>query len=526
MKINLNNIIIPFEKDQNFFIEKEIFKRGIKKEKIETFKIVKKSVDARKKNSVKFIYNLEIKLKEFIDLRNIKDAKLISEKKLKRKIPIDKKYKILVVGAGPAGLFAALRLAEHGYNPIIIEKGDNIDSREEKIKRFIKKGELDSNSNVQFGEGGAGTYSDGKLNTRIKSEYIEKVFSEFIENGADPKISWENKPHVGTDKLKIIIKNLRKKIIFLGGKFYFRNELKDIVIKNNKVESAIIKNDKNEKEELKIDKIILGIGHSSRETYRMLDRRSVAMENKAFAVGARIEHLRSDIEKMQFGKFSGDKRLGSATYNLTYNNKEEKRGVFSFCMCPGGVIVNAASQEGETLVNGMSYSKRNGRFSNSAIVVGIKENEFGTNLFSGMEFQERLERKTFELVGGYGALYQSVPDFLEGKETIGDIESSYNMKKISCDLNKLFPKVVSENMKEALLNWGRQNKIFISDKANLIAPETRTSSPIRIKRDEKGESINIKGLYPIGEGAGYAGGIVSSAVDGIKVVDLSFLKEI
>ena len=522
MKVNVNNIIISIEKNQDKEIEKEIIKRGIKKENIEKIIWTKRSIDSRKKNDIKFVYNTEVILKKEIDLSKVKNISLVKEmEKIKRKA-LNKNEKVLVVGAGPAGLFAGLRLAEYGYKPIIIDRGEKIDERDKTVDKFIKTGELNENSNIQFGEGGAGTYSDGKLNTRIKSEYIEKVFSEFVECGAQKEIMWDYKPHIGTDVLKIVVKNLREKIISLGGEFYFNNLLTDIIIKNGQVEGAIIRNNKNEMEKLSVKKIILAIGHSSRDTYRMLHKNGVFMENKPFAVGARIEHPREDIDKMQYGKYAGNKNLGAATYSLTYNNKEEERGVFSFCMCPGGVIVNAGSEKGGTLVNGMSYSDRGGKFSNSALVVGIKENEFGDELFSGMKFQEELERKTFELVKNYGALYQSVPDFLAGKVTDKEIETSYEMKKVSYDLNKLFPEVITRNMKMALNYWGKRYEGFVSERANLIAPETRTSAPIKITRNEIGESVNIKGLYPIGEGAGYAGGIVSAGVDGLKIVDLAF----
>ena len=471
------------------------------------------------------MYNVEVTLKKEIDLSKIKNISLVKEtEKIKRKA-LNKDEEVLVVGTGPAGLFAALRLAEYGYKPIVIDRGEAVDERDKTVDRFIKTGELNENSNIQFGEGGAGTYSDGKLNTRIKSEYIEKVFTEFVECGAQKEIMWDYKPHIGTDVLKVVVKNLREKIISLGGRFYFNNLLTDVVIENGEVQGAVIRNNKNEMEKLPVKKIILAIGHSSRDTYRMLHKNGVFMENKPFAVGARIEHPREDIDRMQYGKYAGNKNLGAATYSLTYNNKEEERGIFSFCMCPGGVIVNAASENGGTLVNGMSYSDRNGRFSNSALVVGIKENEFGDELFSGMKFQEELERKTFELVKNYGALYQSVPDFLEGKLTEKEIETSYEMKKTPYDLNKLFPEVITRNMKMALNYWGKRYEGFVSERANLIAPETRTSAPVKITRNEMGESVNIKGLYPVGEGAGYAGGIVSAAIDGLKIVDLAFSVE-
>lgn len=522
MKINVNNIIISIEKNQDKEIEKEISKRGIQRNNIEKVIWTKRSIDSRKKSDIKFVYNVEVILKNDVDISKLKNISIVKETKIIERKPINSGEEVLVVGTGPAGLFAALRLAEYGYKPIIIERGEAVDERDKTVDNFIKTGELNENSNIQFGEGGAGTYSDGKLNTRIKSEYIEKVFAEFVECGAQKEILWDYKPHIGTDVLKVVVKNLRNKIISLGGRFYFNNLLIDLILKNGEIQGAVIRNNKNEIEKLSVKKIILAIGHSSRDTYRMLHKNKVFMENKPFAVGARIEHPREDIDRMQYGKYAGNKNLGAATYSLTYNNKEEERGIFSFCMCPGGVIVNAASEKGGVLVNGMSYSDRNGKFSNSALVVGIKENEFGDELFSGMKFQEELEKKTFELVKNYGALYQSVPDFLAGKITEKEIETSYEMKKTPYDLNKFFPEVITRNMKAALNYWGKRYEGFVSERANLIAPETRTSAPVKITRNEIGESVNTKGLYPIGEGAGYAGGIVSAAVDGLKIIDLAF----
>lgn len=526
MKINVNNIIISIIKNQDKEIEKEVIKRGISKDNIERISWLKRSIDSRKKSDIKFVYNVEAILKNPVDVKKLKNISIPKEEKYKKRISVDNTQKILVVGAGPAGLFASLRLVEYGYKPIIIERGEDIDGRDKTVDTFIKKGILSKDSNIQFGEGGAGTYSDGKLNTRIRSEYIDKVFREFVDCGAQEEIMWDYKPHIGTDILKGVIKNLRNKIISMGGKFYFNNRLEEIFVEDGKVVGALIKNNKNQMEELKLDSIILAVGHSARDTYRMLHKKGVFMENKPFAVGARIEHPRKDIDEMQYGKFAGHKNLGAATYNFTYNNYEEERGVFSFCMCPGGVIVNASSQEEGSLVNGMSYSGRDGKFSNSALVVGIKENEFGEHLFSGMEFQEKLEQKTYEIVKEYGAIYQSVPDFLEGKVTEKEIESSYQMKKTSYDLNKFFPEVITRNMKMALRYWQKNYPLFVTERANLIAPETRTSAPVRITRDERGESLNIKGLYPIGEGAGYAGGIVSAGVDGLKIVDNIFTKVI
>ena len=519
MRVNINNIIISIDKNQDKEILKELEKRGIKKENIEMLIWNKRSIDSRKKNDIKFIYNIEVLLSALSNVLPVKEKeKIIRE-------PLYKNKEVAVIGAGPAGLFSALRLAEHGYIPLVFERGEEVDKRDITNNRFIADSILNPESNVQFGEGGAGTYSDGKLNTRIKSEYIDKVFRELVDCGAQEEILWDYKPHMGTDVLKVVVKNIREKIKSMGGKFYFNTKMENLLIKNNCVIGIETINKDGVKEIISTDSVILAIGHSSRDTYRMLHKNGVHLENKPFAVGARIEHLRSDIDKMQYGKYADHPLLGAATYSVTYNNKKEDRGVFSFCMCPGGVVVNAASEEGKTLVNGMSYSKRDGKFSNSAIVVGIKENEFGDELFSGMKFQENLERKTYEIGNNYGAVYQNVIDFIEGKKTSGSIKSSYEMKMNSYDLNNLFPKFMTDNMKAAFQQWGK-NSYFISKNVNLIAPETRTSAPVKITRDIKGQSININGLFPIGEGAGYAGGIVSAAVDGLKIVDLGFTKTI
>ena len=501
MRVNINNIIISIDKDQDKEILKELEKRGIKKENIEMLIWNKRSIDSRKKNDIKFIYNIEVLLKKELDISVLSNVLPVKEKEKIIREPLYKSKEVAVIGAGPAGLFSALRLAEYGYIPLVFERGEEVDKRDITNNRFIADSILNPESNVQFGEGGAGTYSDGKLNTRIKSEYIDKVFRELVDCGAQEEILWDYKPHIGTDVLKVVVKNIREKIKSMGGKFYFNTKMENLLIKNNCVIGIETINKDGVKEIISTDSVILAIGHSSRDTYRMLHKNGVHLENKPFAVGARIEHLRSGIDKMQYGKYADHPLLGAATYSVTYNNKKEDRGVFSFCMCPGGVVVNAASEEGKTLVNGMSYSKRDGKFSNSAIVVGIKENEFGDELFSGMKFQENLERKTYEIGNNYGAVYQNVIDFIEGKKTSGSIESSYEMKMNSYDLNNLFPKFMTDNMKAAFQQWGK-NSYFISKNVNLIAPETRTSAPVKITRDIKGQSININGLFPIGEGAG------------------------
>ena len=524
MRININNIIVPLKKNQDKEIIKEIVKRGIKKENIKGIIWNKRSIDSRKKSDIKLIYNIEVELKKDIDISSMNNISYAKDIIIQDREPLYRKGLVVaVIGAGPAGLFAALRLAEYGFTPMVFERGEEVDNRDITTAQFIHSSIFNPNSNIQFGEGGAGTYSDGKLNTRIKSEYMDKVFETFIQCGAPENILWDYKPHVGTDILKEVVKNLRNKIKDLGGEFFFNHKLEKIHIKDGKVCGADIINGIGKKEFYNFNTIVLATGHSARDTYRMLNNIGVQMESKPFAIGARIEHPREDIDKMQYGKFAGHELLGAATYNVTYNNRADERGVFSFCMCPGGVIVNATSEKETSLVNGMSYSQRDGKFSNSAIVVGVKENDFGNHLFAGMEFQEKLERKTYELGQGYGALYQNVLDFMNNKKTTFDIESSYEMKKSSYNLNEFFPSVISENMKSAFEYWSK-NPLFISERANLIAPETRTSAPVRIVRDLIGRSVNVDGLYPIGEGAGYAGGIVSAAVDGLKIIDLAFTK--
>jgi len=523
MKIVVNNIKISIDKNQDKEIKKELAKKGFPEKLISKVEYLKRSIDSRKKGQIFFIYNLELTLNKRIDLEKNKWASKVKEIVHVKREPKKVDSQIVIIGTGPAGLFAGLRACEYGFKPLIIERGEKVEDRDKSVDNFYNTSILNEDSNIQFGEGGAGTYSDGKLTTRIRSEYIDKVFRELVDNGAQEQILWDYKPHVGTDILKIVVKNLREKIISLGGKFMFKTKLVDIRIENEEIKEIEVETSTG-REKIETNHLFLGIGHSARDTYRMLNRRGVFLESKPFAVGARIEHPRVDIDKMQFGKLYNHPNLESANYNMTYNNREEKRGIFSFCMCPGGVIVNASSEKGKTLVNGMSYSDRAGEFSNSAIAVAVRQEDFGNDIFSGMEFQEKLEKKTYEMIGNYGGAYQSVLDFIDNKKTKHEIASSYPMRLESTNLNELFPDVIKDNMKMAFDYWKRRPN-FISERANLIGPETRTSAPVKITRNENGESINTKGLYPIGEGAGYAGGITSAAVDGIKIVDLALTKK-
>lgn len=518
MRYEINNIIVPIERNQDKAIMLHLKKNGIEKYNIKGIDYLKRSIDSRKKGNIKFTYKILLTTNKKMDIKNsqIKEYKPLE---IIKKEPIKIKGEVVVIGTGPAGLFAALRLAEYGFKPLVFEQGENVENRSKSVNNFFENSKLNKNSNIQFGEGGAGTFSDGKLTTGIKSEYINEVFKTFVENGADKEILYDYKPHIGTDVLKDIVKNIRKKIIELGGKVYFNSKLTDINVKNGKVKSIKINGD----EKIDVEHLILAIGHSARDTYEMLNKNGVYLENKDFAIGIRIEHPREIIDQMQYGKFAGHPNLGAATYNFTYNNRSENRGVFTFCMCPGGEIVNSASELKSSLVNGMSYSSRDGEFSNSAVVVGIREKDYGKKLFDGIKLQRKIEKNTYKTVGNYGAVYQNLIDFLKNKETSQKIKSSFKMELKPYKLDYLLPKYVSNNLKKAFNYWSK-NRYFISDKANLIGVETRTSSPVRIKRDEKSRAINVENLFPIGEGAGYAGGIVSAAVDGIKVVDINFTK--
>lgn len=524
MILYITNIIVSLNNNQEEEIYHNLEKNGITKDKIINLKYSKRSIDSRKRSDIKLVYNLEVEVKDetkWIESENIKLIKKTKKTILKNSKLITSK--IVVIGAGPAGLFAAYNLCKLGYKPLIIERGEKIEERDLSVEKFIKNGVLDVESNIQFGEGGAGTYSDGKLNTRVKSGYIKDVFEIFIECGAQEKIFWDYKPHIGTDILKKVIINLRKRIIEMGGSFEFNSKLIDVLIEKGKIKGIKILKKIGEVKKIEVDSLILAIGHSSRDTYRLLHSRGIKMESKPFAIGARIEHPREFIDKLIYGKEYTNEILGASTYSLTYNNPLEKRGVFSFCMCPGGIIVNAASENGGTLVNGMSYSKRDGEFSNSAVVVAVREGDFGNNVFSGMEFQEYLEKKAYE-IGGYCGLYQKVEDFINGKKSTIIKNTSYEMKLEPYDLNDFFPKFIVDNMKLALKHWNKIYPGFALKDAVLIGPETRTSSPVKILRDEFGESQSVKGIYPIGEGAGYAGGITSAAIDGLKIIDLSFGK--
>lgn len=492
----------------------------VKDDDIKNITIRKKSLDARKKDDIHYIYALDVELKSgdgiIKKMKKRKGSVEISLSSYKRyslpKGTPSTKYRPVVAGFGPAGMFAALVLAEKGLCPIVIERGKDVDSRTEDVENFWKGGKFNPESNVQFGEGGAGTFSDGKLTTRIKDPRSSFVVDEFIEAGAPEEIAYDAKPHIGTDKLKGVVKNIRKKIVELGGEVRFECRLKEIKSSAGKVTGVLT-----DKGLIETDSLVLAVGHSARDTFYELADEGITLERKPFAVGVRIEHRQSDINSAQYGEAA--KMLPPADYMLTYTTKKG-RGVYTFCMCPGGYVVAAASEEGRLVVNGMSEYARDSENANSALLVQVMPEDFPSEEpLAGVEFQRIIEEKAFKAGGSnYCAPIQRLGDFLEGKvsETEGTVHHSYVPGIRFANLNDVLPDFVCEAIKEAIPNLGRKLKGFDSPDAILTGAETRSSSPVRIVRDGSGQSVSLKGLYPTGEGAGYAGGIVSAAVDGVR----------
>lgn len=523
MPIRINNIILGIEEEIERLKEKTAKKLKINEKNISGFKILRESIDARKKRDIKFNYTVEINCEneeKLVKKLNSKDV-ILEETRWDGKITSGNeklKERPIIIGMGPAGLFSSLMLAENGYKPIVIERGEAIEERDKKVKLFWQNKILDLNSNVQFGEGGAGAYSDGKLTTRIKDSRCDYILDRFYKFGAPEEIIYSGKPHIGTDILKNVVVNIRKEIIRLGGEVRFNSILKDINFENGRI-SSIRVND----QIISCQNLILAIGHSSRDTYEMLYKKNIAMEFKPFAVGFRIEHPQRMIDESQYGAFAGHKRLKAADYKLTYTSKNYNKGVYSFCMCPGGVVVNASSEENSVAVNGMSYYKRDGVNANSAIVTSISSDDIDVlSPLSGMEFQRDMEKRAF-IAGGGGYLVpvQLLGDFMEGRPSSGigqinpSVTSGYNLT----DLSKCFPENVKKALEEGINDFGRKIKEFDRFDAVLSGVETRTSAPLRIIRKDSLESLFLSGLYPCGEGAGYAGGIVSAAVDGIKCAE-------
>ncbi len=521
--ICIHNLEAPLTVSPNELKKLAADKLGVKITEISALRILKQAVDARRKNNIRYVYTLECKLSGQILTPKDKDITAAPEEEIFNLDPRPAgALRPLIVGSGPAGMLAGLALAEAGLKPLILERGKDVLSRRRDADLFWQTGRLNVNSNVQFGEGGAGTFSDGKLMTGIKKDkYVNKVLQEFVSAGAPKEIRYLAKPHIGTDNLAVMVRNIRRKIESLGGEYRFENRLCGLVIKNGCLTAVQIE-DRNKQLLLEPCKqLILAIGHSARDTFEMLYDQGILMEQKPFSVGARIEHPQALINKAQYGAVEV-LGLGAADYKLAVH-LPNGRSAYTFCMCPGGCVVAAASEDGRVVTNGMSEYARNRENANAALLVGVGPADFGSeHPLAGMYFQRRIEQQAF-VAGGqtYAAPAQLVGDFLKNipSRCGGSVLPSYRPGVCWGSLENVLPAFVTSTMQAAIVQMDKKLHGFAMPDAVLTAPETRSSSPVRIIRGEDMQS-NVKGIYPCGEGAGYAGGITSAAADGLRVAEV------
>ena len=527
--IRLTEIKLPLNHAPEDLTTAITTKLKISAEQMASFVMFKRGYDARNKRNIQLIYTLDITLTDsglandlLLQFESDNHVKATPDTSYKYvgEAPKDLTERPIVIGFGPCGLLAGLTLAQMGFKPIIIERGNEVRQRTKDTFGFWRQRKLNTESNVQFGEGGAGTFSDGKLYSQVKdpNHYGRKVMTEFVKAGAPEEILFVSKPHIGTYKLVTMVEKMRAEIIELGGEVRFATRVDDLHITDSKVTGVTL----NSGETLKTNHVVLAVGHSARDTFQMIHDKGVYIEAKPFSIGFRIEHKQSVIDKARFGDNAGNDILGAADYKLVHHCKNG-RSVYSFCMCPGGTVVAAASEEGRVVTNGMSQYSRNERNANSAIVVGIDpERDYPNHPLAGIDLQRQLETLAFELGGkNYNAPAQTIGDFLKGKPNseLGDVNPSYTPGITLTDLSKALPDFAVDAIREAIPAFNKKIQGFSSDDGLLTGVETRTSSPISIKRNKDFQSINTKGLFPAGEGAGYAGGILSAGIDGIKVAE-------
>ncbi len=511
--------MIPIEKDgMDEYLKIASKKLKIDASNITITKILSKSLDIQ--NTEQFYFKISIVVTTADHFENTqKFPEYTKEIKAERK-KANNKTRPLIVGFGPAGMFAALELIDYGIKPIIFERGKKIEERSIDVQRFIDEREINTESNIQFGEGGAGSYSDGKLFSRRNnnSSYINQVLRTFVKFGAPQEIEYISKPHLGTDMLCKIVRNIRRYILDRGGEIHYSAKMTDILISDGMASGIQINGEK----DYLSSAIYIASGHSARDTYEMLHKNNISLEQKPISVGVRIEHPVETINLMRYGhKYRDYDGIGAATYSLNYTNRKIRRGVYTFCMCPGGEIINASSDNGMMVVNGMSYSHRSSPFSNAALVVSCHTNDYPSNSpLAGLEFQKKIEQNAFRAGGDrWEAPAQNLMDFLGETSSIVLNNTSFKMGIVAADMREIIPEFVANELVTAFAKWKEDVPLFVSDQAILIGTETRTSSPVRIKRNKNYECENVKNLYPIGEGSGYTGGITSSAADAIKAVE-------
>ncbi len=513
--LRISNIKMPIDHQEQDVINKVCKHLRVKEAHIIEYSIFKKSLDSRKKNNIHYIYSIDVKVQDESRYVKIPNVKIVEP--VEYQVPrVKSELRPVVVGSGPAGLYCALILAEAGLKPLVIERGSDVDTRKEEIDTFWKTGKLDKNSNVQFGAGGAGTFSDGKLTTGTKDSRRSKFLKELIDAGAPVEVGYMAKPHVGTDILINVVRNLDLKIKELGGEIIYNATVIDFTA-DPKVSS--VSYEYNGKiEEVDTNHLVMAIGHSARDTFEMLASKDIQMKSKPFSVGVRIEHLQSELNVNQFGELCDS--LPAAEYKVNMRTRTENRGVYTFCMCPGGVVVAASSEENMVVTNGMSYYARDLENANSALLVSVSPEDFGGDKdpLAGIEFQRSLERSAFEHGGGgYKAPAQLVRDFQNNVASteFGKVKPSYTRGVTLTNLHDVLPSYICEALSESLSVLSGKLEIFADGDAVMTAVESRSSSPLTLIRDETYNS-SIEGLYPCGEGAGYAGGIVSAAIDGIR----------
>lgn len=521
--IRVNQVKLPVSHSEADLRKKTAKMMGVSADQIQSVELVRQSLDARKKPDLYYLYALDVAVagKEAAIVKRARSVNVQIRKEEAYRLPdpgIEPlRERPVIVGFGPAGMFCGLMLARAGYRPLILERGLDADSRAKAVARYWTDGTLDPECNVQFGEGGAGTFSDGKLTTGIKSPFIRQVLQELYEAGAPEEILYAAKPHIGTDRLAVVVQNIRKKIERLGGEVRLECRLENLILANGFIHGVTYSH-LGQTVDMETDAVILAIGHSARDTVEMLYKNGAQIIQKPFSVGARIEHPQKLIDKAQYGDFAGHPKLGAADYKLSCHGLHQ-RGAYTFCMCPGGTVVAAASEKGGVIVNGMSTLARDGENANSALLVGIDPVDFPSeHPLAGMYYQREIEQNAFALGGGdYRAPAQLVGDFLADRESraLGNVQPTCPTGVTLTNLRYCLPDKVRTTMQAAITEMDKRLHGFALPDAVLTAPETRSSSSVRILRDEFCQ-CNLRGVYPCGEGAGYAGGIVSAAVDGIK----------